>query len=350
MFPTNVIFIWDNLKLIIFGNRTTYLLWISMKYLKYILFLLLIFIIGACVYIAVQPNDFKVSHQQNIKAPAGVVYEVLTDTTTKDRSSFWKLDNNTIMGSTHNPSIGIEQYFTGKDIKKSGLSWNIEPNGDGTTKVTRTLTAEKLSFLFKAKSIFVQNLEKTLGKQFQDGLKELETDVMASMEVYSISIEGITEYGGGFYMYKTVSSTASNINNTMARQYADVFNFMQDHNIDRIGHPFTIYNQMDSNGNVIMSNAVPVQNKVTVASESNVLCGFMERTPVVKATLTGNYSNLKEAWDRILKYVAENGLERSMVDPFEIYTNDPSSVPNPAHWTTDLYVPIKDQPIESPQP
>ncbi|HNQ27120.1 MAG TPA: GyrI-like domain-containing protein [Aquaticitalea sp.] len=319
-----------------------------MRYFKYILFLLLIAIIGTSIYIAVQPNDFKVSSERNIKAPASVVYEILSDTIANDRSAFWK-SGNLMKNSAQDPPISIEQTFTGKDIQNSVLAWNVAPNGDGTTKVTRTLAVDKLSFLFKAKAIFGQDLEKTLNHQFEEDLKTLENDVIENMSAYSINIEGITEYGGGFYMYKTTSSTASNINNTSARQFAEIFNFMHDHNIDRVGHPFNIYHQIEASGNVIMSNAVPVQNKVTVAAESNILCGFMDRTPVAKATLKGNYSNLKEAWNSIQKYVTDNGYERSDVDPFEIFTNDPGNVPNPARWTTDIYIPIKAKPAGTEQ-
>jgi effector-binding domain-containing protein len=155
-------------------------------------------------------------------------------------------------------------------------------------------------------------------------------------------IDGITEYGGGFYLYKTTSASASNISNMMARQYTEIMNFMQDHNVTMAGMPFTIYNEMNDNGNVIMSNAIPVRDKVIVADDSNVLCGYIEKTRAVKATLKGNYTNLGEAWKAAMKYVIDNKLEQSEQHPFEIYLNDPGDNPNPANYLTEIYIPIKE--------
>ena len=50
-----------------------------MKALKYILFLLLILIIGVAIYIAVQPNTFEVSRTRTINAPAPVLYNNVID-------------------------------------------------------------------------------------------------------------------------------------------------------------------------------------------------------------------------------------------------------------------------------
>lgn len=315
-----------------------------MKSLKYVIFLLLIALIGISIYVAVQPNSFEVTKTKTIKAPASVLFETIKDTTSIDRSSFWK-KNEQLKSSSYNPPASIQQTYTSNKIANSELSWNLQPNGDGTTNVTKSLSAKNLSFFFKAKAIFSGGMEQDIANQLEKDLEKLEADVIRSMEVYTINVDGITEYGGGFYMYKTTSSTASNISNMMARQYAEIFNFLQDNAIEATGHPLTIYNEMNDDGSVIMSNAIPVQNKVTVAEESNILCGYMDRTKVLKTTLKGNYTNLHEAWKTAMTYLKDNGLESSEVNPFEIYTNDPGDVPNPANWTTELYIPLKTEPV-----
>lgn len=315
-----------------------------MKSLKYIIFLLLIAFIGMSIYVAVQPNSFEVSKTKIIKAPASVLFESIKDTTSTDRSSFWK-ENEQLKSSSYNPPISIQQSYTSSEIANSELSWNLKPNGDGTTNITKSLSATNLSFLFKAKTIFSGGMEKDIANQLEKDLEKLEADVLKSMEVYTINVDGITEYGGGFYMYMTTSSTASNINNMKAQQTAEILNFLQDNAIEATGHPFTIYNEMNDNGSVIMTNAIPVQNKITVAEESNILCGYMDRTKVLKTTLQGNYTNLNEAWKTTMTYIKDKGLETSDVHPFEIYTNDPSEVPNPANWTTELYIPLKTEPV-----
>ncbi|MEO6346389.1 MAG: GyrI-like domain-containing protein, partial [Aquaticitalea sp.] len=161
--------------------------------------------------------------------------------------------------------------------------------------------------------------------------------------------DGITEHGGGFYMYKTTSSTESNIDNMMAKQNADLLKFMQSNSIEMSGSPFTIYNAMNDDGSVIMSNAIPVQNMIIVAEDSNILCGYMDRTKVLKTTLKGNYTNLDEAWNTAKQYVKDNNLETSEMPVFETYTKDSSTSENPANWVTELYIPLKAEPVETEQ-
>jgi effector-binding domain-containing protein len=339
-----------------------------MKSLKYILFLLLIAVIGLSIYIAVQPNSFEVTRSRTIKAPAGVIYDNVIDFKNWEAWSSWKEENPDIKISLPEKTAGIggsyswnddgeigtmttmkvdeptriEQKMQVDDFPASTVTWIFKPNGDGTTAVTRTIAGKDLPFMFKAYATLTGGMEKQIAPHFEKELEKIDGIVTNSMKEFSVKIDGITEYGGGFYLYKTTSASASNISNMMARQYTEIMNFMQDHNVTMAGMPFTIYNEMNDNGNVIMSNAIPVRDKVIVADDSNVLCGYIEKTRAVKATLKGNYTNLGEAWKAAMKYVIDNKLEQSEQHPFEIYLNDPGDNPNPANYLTEIYIPIKE--------
>ncbi|MEO6348129.1 MAG: hypothetical protein ABIO60_09505, partial [Aquaticitalea sp.] len=230
-----------------------------MKFLKYILFLLLIAIIGVSIYIAVQPNSFEVIATRSIKAPETVIYNTLKDTSNVDRSSFWK-KNDSLKSSTYSEPNSIRQSYTSNDIRNSDLVWQINANNDGTTRVKRTLSAKNISFIYKVKNFFSRGKVSQIKEQLDHDLNQLEEDVVQGMKVYNIKIDGITEHGGGFYMYKTTSSTESNIDKMMAKQNADLQKFMQSNSIEMSGSPFTIYNATNDDGSVIMSNAIPVQN------------------------------------------------------------------------------------------
>ena len=68
---------------------------------------------------------------------------------------------------------------------------------------------------------------------------------------------------------------------------------------------------------------------------------FLDRK-VVKTTLTGDYGNLKEAWEAGYKYIADNGLElNTQSAAFEVYRTNPELQPNPAQYITEIYIPIK---------
>lgn len=339
-----------------------------MKSLKYIFFLILIAIIGLAIYIAVQPNEFEVSRTRAIKAPASVIYKNVIDFKNWEAWSSWieadpdmKItlpEQTSGIGGSYtwqdkdgvgtmknietvtNKSITQQMQFA--DFPSSDVSWDFTPNEDGKTNVTWTISGKDLPFGFKAFATFMGGMEKQIAPHYERSLEKLDSIVQESMKVYTININGETEYGGGFYMYKTTSATSANISQIMSKQYGEIMSYMAQNNVIANGMPFTIYNEMNAeNSSVIMSNAIPVRDKVNVDRASEVLCGYIPKTRVLKTTLKGNYTNLPEAWKATMAYLAKNNLEQSNLKPFEIYTNDPGKFPNPADWITEIYIPIK---------
>ncbi len=341
-----------------------------MKTLKYILFLLLIAFIGTSIYIAVQPNEFEFSRSRDINAPTSLLFNKVNDFKNWPQFSPWieqepnatltygektsGMDGNyswngEILGKGSMKTIGvktnksIDQHIT--FIKpfetESDISWTFTPTKTGT-KVTWAIKG-KQDFMTKLFTTFNGSIEENTSPDFDRGLFKLDSTVTVDMQKHSVKINDTTEYGGGFYMYKTTSATGTNISQIMAKQYGEIMSYMSKNNIPSIGMPFTIYNEMNpENGNIIMSNAIPVMNKINIEKESEVLCGFIPKTKALKTTLKGNYKNLPKAWEAAYKNMAENNLEASPLKPFEIYITDPGNTPNPANWITEIYIPLKD--------
>ena len=339
-----------------------------MKALKYILFVLLIVVIGLAVFIAVQPNSFEVERSRTIKAPASVVYNNVIDFKNWEAWNSWKEEKPEIVITLPEETKGIGGSYTWEDedgigamktldakqnasitqemqfgdFPKSDIKWSFTPNDDGSTEVTWNIAGKDLPFGFKAFATLMGGMEKQIGPHYERGLEMLDSVVVNSMKAYSVKTDGITEYGGGFYMYKTTSATSSNISQIMGKQYGEIMSYMAKNNVVQTGMPFTIYNEMnDANNNIIMSQAIPVQNKVDIAQDSEILCGYIPKTKVFKTTLKGNYTNLPKAWESAMTYIAKNNLQQSDIKPFEIYQTDPGNYPNPADWVTEVYIPIK---------
>lgn len=143
-------------------------------------------------------------------------------------------------------------------------------------------------------------------------------------------------------MYKTTSATSANISQIIGKQFGEIMSYMAQNNIVSNGMPFTIYNEMNTeNGTVIMSNAIPVRDRVVVDRASEIICGYIPKTKVLKTTLKGNYTYLPKAWEATMAHLGKYNLKQSNLKPFEIYTNDPGNFPNPANWITEIYIPIK---------
>lgn len=317
-----------------------------MKSIKYLLFLIILAFIGLSIYVAVQPNSFEVSKTTSIKAPASIIFDMVNDSTQQNTWTSFNPEDQTKTLNATAPNT-ITQQLKSTNLPTSGINWSFQPDGKGATNVTQTLKADNLSFGFKMASVFKGDVAHQLGSKMEQNLGKLDSAVIKSMEVYSIKINGLTDYGGGFFMYKSIATTVNNLSNVMAKQYAEIMNFMSEHSIPFTGMPFTIYLKMDSEtNNVVISNAIPVKDKINVADDSPVLCGYMDRTKALKVTLKGNYTNLGEAWEKAFQYIKDNHLEPSEMSPFEVYTNDPGSTPNPANWITEIYIPVKENKVQ----
>ena len=101
-----------------------------MKTLKYILFLLLILIVGFFIYVAVQPNEYDIKRTQLINAPANVIYDNINDIKKWDAWGPWHDTDSTIVTSYSANTIGVgaKSTWTSKDSPGNMELINTVPN------------------------------------------------------------------------------------------------------------------------------------------------------------------------------------------------------------------------------
>lgn len=342
-----------------------------MKILKYLFFLLLIITIGASVYIATKDGSFQIEQQQLMAAPQEVVFDEVNDLSTWQNWDAWAEDSedmiinygDTIVGEGAQyswnsdeigdgafetiksiPHLNIDQIFTfdtplGQSTSKT--YWEFEKVGDSTL-VTWGMMGdlsfmEKLAFVFQEKS-----LKERMQPKFERGLENLQNEIRKEMESYSINVDGITQHGGGYYMYIATASKMSQVTERMENMISEVGNYMTSNNIEIIGKPFILYNEWNQDrGTAIYSAAYFTPSEVVTPAESSVLNGFMPNQKTLKTTLNGNYDNLEEAWDKAYDYINQNGLTiNEDADAFEVYVVGPKDNANPAEWITQIYIPL----------
>ncbi len=340
-----------------------------MKAVKYIVFFLLIVVIGVAIYVGVQPNNYEVTRSRTINAPAAVIYDNVIDFKNWEAWSSWAerdpdlkitlSDQTSGVGGYYswedkdgigtmktlavNPYTSIAQEMQFGDFEPSKVDWSFESNEDKGTKVGWKMSSENVPFMLKAYSVLSGGFDNMVGPDFERGLEKLDSVMIESMNKFEVTIEGLKEYGGGFYLYKTTNANNSNISQIMDQQYGSLGAYMAKNGIEMSGMPLTVYHDMNTEeGTVIMSNGIPVKEKVEVLGENDIVCGYMPKMKVLKVTLLGNYTNLQKAWGQAMVYIAQNNLIQSEEKPFEIYTNDPGSFPNPADWKTEIYLPLKE--------
>ena len=340
-----------------------------MRIVKVIVIVLVIIFIGSCGYVALQPNSYDIYRTKTIKAPAQLLFTEVNDFKNWEDWSPWVEKDNSIeisypeqtsgVGGSYSwtsddgngtmktvmvsPYDSISQQMQFEDFPPSNVYWHFKTTTEGT-EVTWGMKANDMPFLLKLFAVINGGMDKMVGPDYERGLEKLDSIVIDDMKKYEVTIEGIKEYGGGFYLYTTTNATNENISAKMAQEYGKIGMFMGKHGIQMNGMPLTVYHDMNmEDGTVIMSNGIPVSERINIKDDSGVLCGYIPKTTVLKTILKGNYTNLSNAWEQSMQYLNENNILQSELKPFEIYTNDPGNFPNPADWTTEIYIPISDQ-------
>lgn len=325
--------------------------------------------IGFSVYVAVQPNSFEVTRERTIEAPATVIYNDLIELKNWERWSPWMEKNpktkitygpitNGVDGSfswedkdgighiktlAASPFSSIQQTMQFDDYEPSIINWAFSPTPTGETKVTWQMKGENIPFMFKIYGAFTGGFDNMIGPDFERGLEKLDSVIVTDIKKYSITIEGVTEHGGGFYLYNTASCKIDEMEMKMREMLPKVLNYASANAITMAGPPFINYMKWDTENNAaIFTSCVPTTSRV-ITTGSDILTGQMEPFRAVKAVLKGDYSNLKEAWEKAMAYISEQGLEATENGPkLEVYVTDPVDHYNPADWVTEIYIAIKE--------
>jgi len=336
-----------------------------MKLLKYLFFLILIFIIGGSIYLATLNGSYDVKQTRTIKAPVEVVFNEINDYKNWQHWGPWYEMDSTIIATYPEITSGVNASYswTGKEgdgsMKTISLVpnkeliqqidfetgstpevyWNLKKVEDGT-EVTWGMRG-KNTFKEKAYWLTQGGIEKNIKPMYTRGLELLDTYITKEMDKHSIESKGIVDYGGGYYLYQTTSSKFTEIDKKMEEMFPKIMKYMTENNIQSSGKPFTITHKWDEeNGTIMFSTCVPVSERIITTGD--VLNGFIKPKKMFKTLLTGNYKYLTEAWETAFKNLyTQNLKEAKDAEPIEVYLVSPHETPNPSKWVTEILIPVE---------
>lgn len=354
-----------------------------MKIIKYLFFLLLLLFIGSAIYFGTKDGSYEVQETKQINVHPELVFNKINDLETWKNWSPWKKESPNDIFTTAEKSSGdgasanwdkkekgniettrvipnakigqrLTQKTFGGDLV-SKVDWNFEEIQNGT-EIIWTIRGEHNLLDKVYLAIKKKNFNKSLYAEMHTALNNLEQEIQEDIKKYSIHVDGITHYSGGYYLFMTSAGRQSEVQNLMKSMMTEISNFMENNHISQAGNPFVLYNELDEESKtVIFSTCFPVRERVITPEKSKIVSGFMEPVSAVKTTLKGHYKNISETYNEAETYLENNGYERDERRKiFEVYTTNPIEIHNPADWITEIYIPVIDQEtaekIVRPQP
>lgn len=343
-----------------------------MKLLKYLFFLLLISIIAFSIYIATRPGEYTIAQAITIDAPEEVVHDYISNYEKLEEWIPWiERDSGLIvsLGDTtkgKNASLSWNGKYIGTGTMKitkanndtivnkvnfitpyqfeNNMYWNLSSNRDSGTEVTWGITGN-LSFKEKIYALYLGGLDKMFKPDLNKGLKKLDSLITTDISKYSISNKGIADFGGGFYLYITKACKQEDATTNKELLFSRIRQFMKQNDIRSNGLPFILYHNIDDlNNTITFSACTPVKDRVAIASNNDVLCGFLPQGRYGKTILNGNYTHLEEAWVKAKENITKKLIFRDIRrDPMEVYVKTPKETANPAEWITEIYIPVREK-------
>ncbi|WP_298368434.1 GyrI-like domain-containing protein [uncultured Lutibacter sp.] len=336
-----------------------------MKALKYILLLVLILIIGCSIYIATLNGEYDIQSKKTIKAPSEVIFNNINDFKNwKDWGPWYEMDS-TIVASY--PEItsgeGASYSWTGKDGAGSMKTLSLIPNKELIQEIqfsqgspsevywdiTRTDYGNEVTWGMKGKSTFGEKIywltqggiEKNLKPMFDRGLELLDAHLLKEMDKHSFDFKGAVDHGGGYYLYQTTSCKIEQSDKKMQEMLTAVIGYVKENEIQSYGKPFLITHKWDEvNKTTMFSVCYPINERLETTGD--ILTGYLKPQKTFKTVFKGNYKYSELAWNSAFQELAKQGFKFiDTSEPFEVYLVSPRETENPAHWVTEIYLPIE---------
>lgn len=335
----------------------------SMKILKYIFLLILLAFFALSVFVATQKGSFEVQRSKIIKSPRTTVFNYVNDYRNWENFGSWKTDDPNMQfvypaitsgkGASYswkgtdgdgkmktvdvkdNESIFQKMDYVGS---LSDVYWTFKDTTGGTKVTWRSKGT--MGFGFKIYTIFKGGADKVIGGMYERSLVNLDKSLDYEMHTYNIKVNGLVKKLGAFYLQQRITSKIVNVPKNIRIMLPKLIHFFKKNNITMHGKPFVIYHTYDlARGLTDMSVCIPVDQEIFTSPGSDITSGKLESFTAVKTTLTGDYTHLKEAWDKTSEYISKNGLIENPGPSVELYNISIEQEKHPSKWVTEIYIP-----------
>lgn len=341
-----------------------------MKFIKTLLIVILIAVVGALVYVIMQPDTYSVKRSKVIDVPVAMAFNTVNDLKTYEEWGPWHEEDSTIVVSYGKKTVGVGARDSWTSAEGPGKMWITETVPDqkiiqklqfdeyepgelvwefqklqDSTKVTWVMRSDKAPFLFKMYAVYSGGWEKMLAPMQEKGLENLKTFLLKQKEeakTFSFTTPKIVNpKKGTFVGFRTTSATnnedMSEAFNTYMPMVAKQV-MLSDYDHEEFT-PGAVYYSWDED-----NNEAELLIGLFLTSLDRLEKGDMQLFEVQseKAVMTskfGNYGNGdKEAHNALRKYI--DSLDLELIYPvYEFYVNDPAEV-KPKDIQTDIFYPV----------
>jgi effector-binding domain-containing protein len=336
-----------------------------MRFLKYLLYILLVFVAIGVVLGFVGPKTYSISRDKVIAASAEQIWPYVTSFKKSASWTPWSRMDNTMTAeySGEDGTVGAklswkskkmgggEQTITALDPYKSADSdlKFLQPWGEGHatsyfhlqdtiggTKVTWGIEGEN-GFINRAMAALM-NMDKMMGPIFMNGLNNLDSVIATLPKMPAIQIN-TEDYPGGKYLGVRSQVKISGLSDFFSNSFSKVMAGIKASKAEMDGMASGLYFTWDPQKDMTeMAAAIPIKQEVKAPAGLSLIT--LPASRALTIDYFGGYGGLGKAHNVMEEYITSNQL--SQIPPvIEEYLVDPMMEKDSTKWHTRLVYFIK---------
>lgn len=329
-----------------------------MRILQYLVLLFLLFLLAFVVFVATQPASYEVTKTKEIKLPVAQVFEYVNDysnwkdwqqfetdetvayqfsTNTIGKKSYVKW-NDALMNTVYASKDSIAQIYLKNDNKEL-LYWKFNKINNGT--LLKVVIKGTLTFKEKIFSVLSGGISIYAGEAIENSLQKIEDYLVHEVGSFKITVKGLVRQMGRNYIEQKDSCTVKDFPKKSKALLKTMKAFIKNNAITTLGEPFVIFNGAPFGKHIKYAMCVPVQDEIMTTPESEIQGNHFNEFLAIKATLKGDYSHMKKAWNKVKNYISTSKYAEDVNSIYiGIYKKALPEVTIPSEWETEIYIPV----------
>ena len=344
-----------------------------MRILLYLLLLIVLIFLGSVVFIATQKGDYDIVQSKTIGISKLTAFEYINDYKNWETFNEWKKSDDDMLITYPSKTMGLGASYSWKSTGNNGsmktifvkegdsisqkmyandfenqVSWKFKDTIGGT-KITWRMKG-KVGLLTKVKGFFSGGFKNVIEDNMMLSLNNLEKTLSHEIKTYAIKVNGLVQRKETNYFMQTISCKKKSMIRNIKVVLSRMTYFVKKNNINVNGKPFVIYQYNVPNDEIVtFSVCIPTFKEINVMPGSDIQTGKMDAFTCIKTTLKGDYSHLKETWQKAEKYIVDNDYKINFAGKYsEVFSITIDDIKLPSHWKTELYIPVFPKAVPKP--
>lgn len=340
-----------------------------MKTIKYIIYLLLLLIIGGAILISTDKGEYTKTETTTLHAPQEMVYDALRKWNnwklwhirwTEDPTTSLHTEAAVLEWASNNKLYENGRAEFSKSIPYTTIEYDAEiETSSGVMKEHTKISLEKLGKLetevkwesritlsfWQKVAVRLGNGEKYIDSEtnlFITSLATLGSNLNEKMSEHNSEVMGITELPERSYIHSATASNRDNFIATARKRIQQLYNYTDHHGIPVKGSPeIIIHKRENNNRNFLFSVALPLIDGYELNIENpEIVIGVFESRSTLKTSLKGDYKYWGETLELGIEYLEEQRLDYPLEEGIVLKLINYKELPvNPAEWLTEIYIP-----------